>query len=221
MTDRADGKGGEPAASLRGYVEERFAREDAVLSDLRAELEIRGFPLINVSPSTGRVLQLLVSLSGGGRVLEVGTLGGYSAIWMARGLPTGGRLTTLELDPAHAAMAREFLDWAGVGDRVEILLGDARQRIAELGPDGSFDVVFLDADKEGYGLYASHAERLLRPGGLLLADNAFWDGRIVEAPEDAATRSLQAFNDDLAASSVFDGTILPVGDGLAMGVKRS
>jgi len=221
VTSGSDGTQGNLGAALRSYVEERFAREDEVLGDLRAELETRGFPLINVSASTGRVLQLMVSLSGGGRVLEVGTLGGYSAIWMARGLRSGGRLTTLELDSGHAAMAREYLDRAGVGGRVEILLGDARERIVELGPDGSFDVVFLDADKEGYGLYASHAERLLRPGGLLLADNAFWSGRIVEAPEDDATRSLQAFNDDLAASSVFEGTILPVGDGLAMGVKRS
>ena len=218
MTDAMQGDSG---ATLQRYVEERFAREDQVLLDLRDELETRGFPLINVSPSTGRVLQLMVSLSGRGRVLEVGTLGGYSAIWMARGLPPGGRLTTLELDPGHAAMAREFLDRAGVGNRVEILLGDARERIADLGPDGAFDMVFLDADKEGYGLYAAHAGRLLRAGGLLLADNAFWGGKILEAPEDDATRSLQAFNDDLAASSVFEGTILPVGDGLAMGVKRS
>lgn len=208
----------EIAGELVTYVERRFAREDSVLEELRASLAESGLPLIHVSPATGRVLQLLVAASGGHRVLEVGTLGGYSAIWMARGLAEGGRLTTLEIDGERAALARRFLKRAGLADRAEVVVGDARELLPGFGPDGSFDVVFLDADKESYVQYAREADRLLRPGGLLLADNAFWSGRVLAEPEDDATRGIQAFNDALARGS-YPATILPVGDGVAMAVK--
>lgn len=204
--------------ALVEYVQERYAREDAVLTDLRAALVQRGMPMIHVSPATGRVLQVLVAAAGGRRVLEVGTLGGYSAIWMARGLTPGGHLTTVELEPERAELARSFLAEAGVADAVEVIVGDARALLPTLGPDGAFDVVFLDADKEGYAGYAREADRLLRPGGLLLADNAFWSGRVLEAPMDDATRGIQAFNDALAGGR-YPATILPVGDGLAIAVK--
>lgn len=204
--------------ALVEYVQERYAREDAVLTDLRAALVQQGMPMIHVSPATGRVLQVLVAAAGGRRVLEVGTLGGYSAIWMARGLSPGGHLTTVELEPERAELARSFLAEAGVADAVEVIVGDARTVLPTLGPDGAFDVVFLDADKEGYTGYAREADRLLRPGGLLLADNAFWSGRVLEAPTDDATRGIQAFNDALAGGR-YPATILPVGDGLAIAVK--
>lgn len=208
----------ETVLALTDYVETRYAREDAVLIALRKALADHGMPSIHVSPSTGRVLQLLVAATGARRVLEVGTLGGYSAIWMARGLPEGGRLTTVELDPDRAALARTFFERAGVDGRVEVIVGDARRVLADLKPDGGFDVVFLDADKQGYGIYAQEADRLLRPGGLLLADNAFWSGRVLESPEDEDTRALQTFNASLAEGPD-PATILPVGDGLAMAVK--
>lgn len=208
-----------PGAALQRYVEERFATEDDVLTDLRRGLKERGFPEIQVSPSTGRTLQLLVTASGGTKVLEVGTLGGYSAIWMGRGLAEGGRLVSVEIDPDHAAFARDFVSRAGLSDHVEVRVGDAREIVPELGPDGSFDLVFLDADKEGYLGYAREAFRLLRPGGLLLADNAFWNGRVLEEPKDDATRGIQALNEHLAAESSLTATILPVGDGLAVAVK--
>lgn len=208
-----------PSAALQRYVEERFAREDEILADLRRALKDRRFPEIQVSPSTGRTLQLLVAASGGMRVLEVGTLGGYSAIWMGRGLAEAGRLTSVEIDPDHASLAREFLERAGLSKRVEVRVGDAREILPDLGPDESFDLVFLDADKEGYPGYATEALRLLRPGGVLLADNAFWNGRVLEAPRDEATRGIQALNEHLAGESSFTATILPVGDGLALAVK--
>jgi predicted O-methyltransferase YrrM len=214
----AEGGTGQETA-LQRYVEERFATEDAVLVELRGELERRGLPLIHVSPATGRLLQILVSAVRARRVLEIGTLGGYSAIWMARGLPPGGRLLSIELDPHHAALARDFIARAGLEERVEVQEGDAREIVARLGPDGGTDVVFLDADKEGYVTYAVHALRLLRPGGLLLADNAFWSGRVLAAPEDEASRGIQEFNEYLATSGELIGTIVPVGDGLALGVK--
>jgi len=205
--------------ALQRYVEERFAVEDPVLADLRGELERRGFPLIQVSAATGRVLATLVRSTGARRVLEVGTLGGYSAIWMAGALAPGGRLTSFELDADHAALARDFVERAGFAGVVEIIVGDARELLPEAGPNGGYDIVFLDADKEGYVAYAEQARRLLRPGGLLLADNAFWSGRVLDSPEDDADRGIQAFNEYLRTSDWLTGTILPVGDGLAMAVK--
>ena len=219
MTDRACEGEDELAAALQRYVEERFAQEDDVLRAVRQALKDHGFPEIQVSPSTGRVLQLLVAVSGGRKVLEVGTLGGYSAIWMGRALAREGRLISLELDPGHAELARDFLARAGLSESVEVRVGDARELLPSLGPDDSFDVVFLDADKEGYPGYAQEALRLLRPGGLLLADNAFWSGRVLEEAADDATRGVLAFNEHIARESRLTGTILPVGDGLAVAVK--
>ena len=201
------------------YVEDRFAVEDDVLRSLRAGLAEHGMPSIQVSPSTGRVLELLVRLTGGRRVLEVGTLGGYSAIWMARGLAPGGRLTTLEIDPDHAAFARRHLAAAGLDDRVEVLEGNARELLPTLGADGGFDLVFVDADKGGYSAYAREAWRLLRPGGLLVADNLLWSGRILDqADADDDTRNLQRFAAELAEGP-YPATVLPVGDGLAVAVR--
>jgi predicted O-methyltransferase YrrM len=204
--------------ALTGYIEDRFATEDPVLIELRSALSDHGMPSIQVSPSTGRVLEILVRATGGRRVLEIGTLGGYSAIWMARGLASGGTLTTLELNSDHAEFARRFLHRAGVADRVEVREGDARSILPGLGPDGSYDLVFVDADKAGYATYAQQAWRLLRPGGLLVADNLLWSGRIVEEAEDEDTRALQRFNEELARGA-HPATILPVGDGLGVAVK--
>lgn len=219
MADRDREGEDELTGALQRYVEQRFAQEDDVLLALRQALKKHGFPEIQVSPSTGRVLQLLVAASGGTRVLEVGTLGGYSAIWMGRSLARAGRLISLELNPDHAELARDFLARAGLSGSVEVRVGDARELLPMLGPNGSFDVVFLDADKEGYPEYAKEALRLLRPGGLLLADNAFWSGRVLEETADDATGGIKAFNEHVARESRLIGTILPVGDGLAVAVK--
>ena len=118
--------------------------------------------------------------------------------------------------------AREFIDRAGRAEMVEVRLGNAVDILQDLGPDGGWDAMFVDADKERYGTYLKHAQRLLRPGGLLLADNVFWQGRILDdsAEADTATRALQDFNRALAGHDQFDATILPVGDGVAVAVRR-
>lgn len=207
--------------ALAEYVRSRFATEPALLAELRETLEEREMPAIQVPPETGRVLEVVAALVGAKRVLEIGTLGGYSALWMLRGMPDRGTLLTLEKDPEHAELARDFCRRAGVLDRVEIRVGDARTLLPEVGPDGGFDLVFLDADKEGYAGYLDHADRLLRSGGALLADNAFWRGRILEPDdEDAPTRGVRTFNRKLSEHDRFLATILPVGDGVALGVKR-
>lgn len=245
------------------YVRRLFAAEDDCLREVRARADQAGLPQIQLPPATARAVQVLLRAVGAERVLEVGALAGYSAVWIARALAPGGRLITLEIDPKHAALARQSLEAADVADRTEVRVGDAATAMAELGPPGSFDAVFLDADKERYAQYAEEAARLLRSGGLLLADNALWKGRVAElegrrtegegegeAPEgegDAAgglgtgpktdmgdlaasadaealdaerAKIMHAFNRKLAGDSRFDATVLSVGDGLAVAVKR-
>ncbi|MFW6199925.1 MAG: O-methyltransferase, partial [Gemmatimonadota bacterium] len=190
-------------------------------SELRGELEERGFPLIQVPARTGRVLELLARMVNAKRVLEIGTLGGYSALWLLRGMAPGGKLVTVEKEPDRADLAGELFERAGEADRVEIRVGDARGVVAELGPDGAWDLVFIDADKEGYTGYLTQAVRLLRPGGLVVADNALWEGRVVDGNDrEASTEGVRAFNRALADGDDFRATILPVGDGVALGVRE-
>ena len=208
-------------AELQRYVEALFAPEDPLLEELREEIGRQGLPEIYISAEVGRALQLLLRAVGARRVLEVGTLGGYSAIWMARALPAGGTLVSLEVDPERAELARRFLHRAGLGAVAEVRVGDARALLPELAAaePGSFDAVFIDADKEGYVQYLRHARTLVRPGGLILADNAFWSGRVLEEePESEGTRGVQAFNRALADADGLTATILPVRDGLAVAV---
>ena len=212
---------GAPRDALEAYAADLFRGETPLLAELRAEMERQGLPLIQVPARTGLFLQILVAATGARRILEIGTLGGYSALWMAPALPPGGTLLTLEKSAKHAALARDYVARAGLAHVVEVRQGLAADLLPSLGPGGSFDLIFLDADKENYGLYLEHAARLLRPGGLLLADNAFWGGRVLEpAHDDPPTVGIQAFNRALAGSDAFLATIVPVGDGVAMGVRR-
>jgi len=203
---------GPPLSELEEYATELFVQEDPLLAELRAEMEARDFPLIQVPARTGQLLSILVRACGARRVLEVGALGGYSALWMASALPADGRLLTLEKEREHAELAREFIERAGRSEVIEVRVGNATDLLPAVDDQGTWDVVFLDADKERYGFYLKHAERLLRPGGLLLADNVFWQGRILEesGEADEATRALQEFNRALAGHSSFDATIVPV-----------
>lgn len=206
---------------LRAYVDDLFVREPALLAELRVELEEGDFPTIQVPAATGRVLELLARAIDAERVLEIGTLGGYSGLWLLRGMHPAGRLVTLEKEEDHAELAREYFRRAGESDRVEVRVGDAREILPNVGPAGAWDLVFLDADKEGYAGYLSQAERLLRPGGIVLADNALWSGRVVDEDDrEASTLGVRAFNRALAGSGAFRATILPVGDGVALGVRE-
>jgi len=219
-----DGESG-VADVLEAYVEGRFASEDEALRSIRRTIEEEGLPPIQLPAVTGRVVQWLLRLIAARRVVEVGTLAGYSALWIARALPDdleeGEGLVTLEIDPARSAIARRLLAKAGVGDRVDVRVGDAAELLPALGPNGAFDAVFLDADKEKLTGYIPEARRLLRPGGLLLIDNALWKGRVADPTmTDPATEGIRASHESLQHDPSFDTTILPVGDGLLVARRR-
>lgn len=200
------------------YITSLFARDDDVLAALREAADREGLPPISIGAVTGRLLQVLIAAVRAERVLEVGTLGGYSAIWMARALPRSGRLVTIEIDERHADFARGYFTRAGLDDRIEVRVGRALDVLPAF--DGErFDVVFLDADKEPLPTYLDWSLRLLRPGGLLVADNALWGGRVLDpSTEDEGTRGVREFNRRLATDERLRGTIIPVGDGLAVAV---
>ena len=200
------------------YIASLFARDDDVLAALREAADREGLPPIAISAVTGRLLQILLSAVHAERVLEVGTLGGYSAIWMARGLPPSGRLISIEIEERHAEFARGYIARAGLADRVDVRVGRALDVLPSF--DGEqFDAIFLDADKEPLPTYFEWSLRLLRPGGLLIADNALWGGRVLDpATEDEGTRGVREFNRRMANDPRVRGTIVPVGDGLAVAV---
>jgi predicted O-methyltransferase YrrM len=211
VTDAADER-------LAAYVAELFAREDAALRAVRAGHGPADLPPINVSAEEGAVLGLLLRLIGARQVLEVGTLGGYSGIWIARALPVGGRLTTIEGSEKHAAFARQSFARAGVADRVELLLGEALDTLETLA--GPYDAVFLDADKAPLARYFTAAMRLLRVGGLLLCDNTFMHGRVADpAARDADVKGMRAFNRLVAADPRLVAAVIPVRDGLLAALK--
>jgi caffeoyl-CoA O-methyltransferase len=202
------------------YIAGLFAQEDDLLRALREDAANAGLPAISVPPETARFLQLLVRAVGATRVLEVGTLGGYSAIWMARAMGDDGSLLSLELDPEHAAFARRYIERAGLSHAIEVRVGRALQILPTL--DGEkFDIVFLDADKEPLPTYLDWALRLLRPGGLVIADNTLRGGRVADPTEDdEQLRAIREFNRKLAANSRLTGLVVPIGDGVAVAVMQ-
>ena len=202
------------------YISGLFAPEDELLASLREEADRTGMPPIAISPDEGRLLQVLLTAIGARDVLEVGTLGGYSAIWMARMLPPGGRLLSIELEPSHAEFARRYVERAGFADRVEIRVGRALDVLPSL--DGrQFDAVFLDADKEPLPTYFEWALRLVRPGGLIIADNALWGGRVLDADvTDAKTVAVRELNRRMATDPRVLSILVPTHDGVAVAVVR-
>lgn len=208
------------ADPIGDYIAGLFAREDDVLIALREEADRHGLPPISISPDEGRLLQVLLAAVGARRVLEVGTLGGYSAIWMARALPDDGALISIEVDPAHATFARRFISRARLDGKVDIRIGRALDVLASL--DGEqFDAMFIDADKEPLSTYLEWGLRLVRRGGLIVADNALWGGKVLDdRVEDDATRAIRAFNVRLAADPRLVSIVVPTHDGVAVAVVR-
>ncbi len=200
------------------YVKERFTREDDVLRYVRRQTAERGIPQISLEPNEGKLLQVLVRLSGARRVIEIGALAGYSGICIARALPADGRLITIEVSSLHAEVARAHFEYAGVAGKTTVMHGAGVDVLPTLAADAPFDLMFIDADKGNYHNYLAWAADNLRVGGAVVADNAFWGGAIFN-PQTADDHAMVSFNHKLAAHPQFDSTIIEVGDGIAIGVK--
>ena len=182
------------------YLTETLVGHDADLESAVAEQNSAGLPAIEVAPVSGKLLHLLVRISGARRVLEIGTLGAYSTIWMARGIPDEGTVITIEAEPANAAIARTNLDRAGVGEKVDIRIGRGDEVLPTLQDEPPFDFVFIDADKQSTADYFTAAMQLIRPGGIILVDNVVRDGKIADpSHNDADLQGIRRFNGVLAA----------------------
>jgi len=200
------------ASYLRRFTEP----EDEPLRAARARSEEGDIPA--VAPDTGAMLRFFARLVRARHVCEVGSGGGYSGLWLLGGMDPRGSLTTIELDAEHQALAQRAFAEARYTDKVRSMLGPALSVLPKLA-DGNYDIVFLDAVKSEYVDYLDHAKRLLRPGGLLLADNALWHDKVVDTKvSDPDTDGIRQFNDAVRTDDTLRGAILPVGDGLLAAV---
>lgn len=212
-------------AAVDRYLAETLLGHDPALEAALAAQERAELRPIEVAPVAGKLLHLLVRISRARRVLEIGTLAGYSAIWMARALPEGGRLVSIEAEPDNAALARRNIDAAEVGDRVEILEGRAADVLPTLDASEPFDLVFIDADKESNTVYLDWAARLAPVGAVIVVDNVVRDGRVADlGDEDAQIAGVRAGLEMLRDDPRFDATALQtVGvkgwDGVAIAVR--
>lgn len=193
------------------YIGERLIGADPALEAALADSAAAGLPAIAVSPAQGKLLNLLARMIHARRILEIGTLGGYSTIWLARGLAPGGRLTTLELDPRHAEVAGANLRRAGLDDRVEIRVGPALDSLRRLAGDEveKFDLVFIDADKESIPAYFDLSAALTRAGGVIVVDNVVRAGSLAgPSGEDPRVEGVKAFHEQLAGRPGVEATTI-------------
>jgi predicted O-methyltransferase YrrM len=205
---------------LNEYSREVFGAQDDHLAGLMTEAVAAGLPPIAVSPDVGRLLHILASMTRGRLAIEVGTLGGYSGIWIARGLAPGGRLITIEYQPRHADFARAQFDKAGVGDRVEIRQGPGRSVLEDLASElepGSVDLMFIDATKSEYSNYFTTARPLITVGGLVIADNVYGTG---EGWIDEG-HGTDPFNRLIASDPDFEAVAFPLREGILVGRRIS
>jgi predicted O-methyltransferase YrrM len=208
------------------YVEKLFAPSDAVLTANLARAKAGGLPDISVSPAEGKLLYIIAKIAHARRVLEIGTLGGYSTTWLARALAPGGEVVTLELDPRHAEIARTSLQGVAPGVRVDIRVGDAVKTLSSMIAAGEqpFDLVFIDADKPGYVRYLELALQLSRPGTVLLADNVIRHGDVIGDGGDRNAAGARAYNDAIAVHPRLESIVLPIirdkVDGLAISLVK-
>lgn len=208
---------------LERHVYEVFTPEDDVLREIRERAGKAGMPDIQVAALDALHLEVLVRMTGAKKAVEIGTLAGYSGVAILRGMGEGGVLETFELEEAHAVVARESFRRAGFGDgRARVHVGPALANLRKIEANGPYDVVFIDADKTGYPDYCAWAAEHLRTGGVVIGDNSFLFGEVVHEPKGDradAIVAMRRFHDMLARGGRFRSTILPTGEGLAVGVK--
>lgn len=212
---------------IDAYVQSLFVDIDPALAQGLADADAAAMPAIQVSANQGKLLYLLAKMAGARRILEIGTLAGFSTTWLARALPEGGRVTSLEVNETHAQVARRNVDRAGIGGRVDIVVGpaaDSLQRFIDT-LTLPFDLIFIDADKPGYSNYLDLSLQLSRSGTLILADNLIRNGAVLtEAPQDENARAARGFNAKLAAHPRLESIIIPAlgksVDGMSISLVR-
>lgn len=199
------------------YIEQLF-KEDELLRKVKQTIREKGMPEVSVATAYGRLLTMLVRLSGAQRVLEIGALGGYSGICLARGLEAAGKLTSLELKEEYAALASRHLAEAGLADCVEYRIGPALDSLEQLQREGrKFDFFFIDADKENYPHYLEYAIELGHSGAVIAGDNCFLRGRTLKAEKNGpSVQAMRRFNEMIATDERLESTMLPSYDGLAL-----
>lgn len=210
------------------YINGLFLKEDEVLLNVATSIEDAGIPSISVSANQGKFLHLLAKLVKAKKILELGTLAGYSTIWMARALPPDGQLITLEFDPKHAEVAKNNIQRANLSSLVDIRIGKALDLLPKIEAAGEapFDMIFIDADKPPYAEYFQWAVRLSRPGTLIVTDNVIRDGKVLDDNnEDEMVIGVQRFNKMLAGNKAVDATIIQtIGekehDGMALAIVK-
>jgi predicted O-methyltransferase YrrM len=206
------------------YIRKLYAPQDKLLAEIDATLNERNIA-IHINPEEGKLLQLLITLHRVKTVVEIGTLAGYSAIWMARALPKDGHFYAINKDPEHIRLAQGFFDRSGVGERITQLQGDAHDVLPTLNGKAPFDMVFIDADKESYNDYLDWAERNIRQGGLIVADNTLlFDAAALNAPPPGIAPStwkgMRHFNERLADPKKYLTTMINTDDGLTIAIKQ-
>ena len=202
------------------YLLDVSVKEPQLLKQLREETAGIDYSDMQIAPEQGQFMALLVKLIGARRALEVGTFTGYSSISIASALPADGELVCCDDSVEWTAMARKYWHMAGLEDRIELKLGDARETLREFvdeGQSGSFDFVFIDADKQNYAQYYELSLQLLRDGGLIAVDNTLWSGEVADPGNmEPGTRAIRHFNDMLKRDERVDISLVPIGDGLTL-----
>lgn len=193
------------------YIAGTFTLEDDVLRNVQEACDAAGLPPIQVSAAQGKFLQLLTRITGAQRVLEIGTLGGYSTIWMARGLSGNGRIVTMEIDPRHGEVAAGNFSRAGLSDMIDLHIGPALESLPVVEREGAgpFDLFFIDADKANIPAYFEWALRLSRPGSVIVVDNVVREGAVIDdSSEDPAVKGVRRFNEHAAAVPGLESTVI-------------
>ncbi|HEY3251329.1 MAG TPA: O-methyltransferase [Ignavibacteria bacterium] len=200
---------------LYNYIASTFAEEDDILKMVVKDAESKNFPMIQVSPDLGKLLYLLIKIIKAKNILEIGTLAGYSSIWLARALPEEGKLITLEVSNEHAETAKGNFTKAGLNNKIDLISGNAMESLNRL-KNEKFDFVFIDADKTGYPHYFDFVISMMNKGGIIAADNALRKGRVILKDSDEGTEAIKIYNKKVAADSRVESLLIPISDGLTV-----
>lgn len=210
--------------SLYGYLLDNSLRDDPLLRQLREQTAQDPLARMQIAPEQGQFMALLVKLTGARRIIEVGTFTGYSSLCMARALPEDGYLLCCDVDDYWTGIARQYWRKAGMEDRIELKLApavDTLQQLLDQGQQGSFDLTFIDADKENYDRYYEQSLQLIKPNGLIIFDNMLWSGRVADPDHnDIDTMALRELNRKLHRDERVDISLIPMADGITLARKR-